>query len=212
MSADRKKLIVLISLVVLWAALFVMQRYPGQDPQPTVSPVVRRSRTRRAAASRPRPQKEKERSEMPRMRLGRIKRERPRYEREARNIFASIERSAFPKPPLKKPKAVPPPPPPPPDPFLIEAKKIKYLGFAKAKGRATAFLGVGKELVVVSETEVFGGRFRVKEVKEETVILSSLDGTKEVQLRLSPGPSTAPPSGGKKRGMLPGRKQRGKRP
>lgn len=199
MSADRKKLIVLISLVVVWALLIVIQRDPGRDLEPTVSPVVRRSRTRPKAVTRP--GREKGRSEMPRLTLGQIKRERPQYAREARNIFASIERTRFPTP--TKPKVAPPAPPPPPDPFLIEAKEIKYLGFAKAKGQATAFLGVGNEIMVVSEKEVFKGRFRVKAVKEEAVTLSSLDGTKEVQLRLSPRPSTAPPSGGKQRGKRP---------
>ncbi|MFQ6013738.1 MAG: hypothetical protein ACE5LS_08920 [Thermoplasmata archaeon] len=202
MSADRKKLIVLISLAVFWALLIVIQRYPGPGPEPTASPVVQRSRTEPKGVTRSRSQREKGRSEMLHLTLGHIKRERPQYAREVRNIFGSIERSAFPPAP-QKPKVAPPAPPPPPDPFLIEAKAIKYLGFAKAKGQATAFLGVGKEIMVVSEREVFKDRFRVKEVKEEAVILSSLDGTKEVQLRLSPRPSTAPPSG---------RKQRGKRP
>ncbi len=139
---------------------------------------------------------------MPRLTLGRIKRKRPRYEPQARNIFASIDHTTFPTPPPKKPQLAPPPPPPP-DPFLVQAKNIRYLGYAKADGQATAFLGVGNQVLVVSEKQVFGGRFRVKEVKEETVILSSLDGTKEVRLGLSPGPGVTPPSGEKQRGKRP---------
>lgn len=203
MSQDRKKLIALLSLLVLWAAIILAQRLQGRGFEPThVSPVPRQSRVQQGQAAT-HPRQAKERSEISRLTMGRIKRDRPRYVPEVRNIFASIDPSSFPPPSPQKPQVAPPPPPPAPDPFLEEAKKVRYLGYSKADGQATAFLGVGSEVLVVPETEVFGGRFRVKAIKEDTVILSSLDGTKEVRLGLSPGPGVAPPTRGKQRGKRP---------
>lgn len=118
---------------------------------------------------------------MPRLTLGPLNRVRPQYQHESHNIFASIDRSSLPSSLPEERKAVSSPPPPP-DPFLVDAKKIQYLGYAKAGDLATAFLAVGKEVLVISETEVFGGRFRLKEVKDNSVIVSSLDGRREVRL------------------------------
>ncbi|MGH7371222.1 MAG: hypothetical protein ACREJK_05195, partial [Candidatus Methylomirabilales bacterium] len=125
---------------------------------------------------------------MPRLKLARVERVRPPYEPEARNIFASIE----PSPPLPSALAAPSVPPPP-DPFLEEAKRVRFLGFATGEGKMMAFVTYGSELLVVPETEVIGSQLRVKEVKEDGILVTSLDGKKEIRLGLT-GPDVAPPS------------------
>ncbi|MGH7351476.1 MAG: hypothetical protein ACREJJ_03770 [Candidatus Methylomirabilales bacterium] len=134
---------------------------------------------------------------MPRLKLARVERVRPPYEPEARNIFASIE----PSPPLPSALAAPSVPPPP-DPFLEEAKRVRFLGFATGEGKMMAFVTYGSELLVVPETEVIGSQLRVKEVKEDGILVTSLDGKKEIRLGLT-GPDVAPPSTTTERGNQP---------
>jgi hypothetical protein len=132
--------------------------------------------------------------EMPRLKLARIERVRPPYEPESRNIFASIE------PSLPLPSALSAPPPP--DPFLEEAKRLRFLGFATAEGKMMAFVAYGGELLVVPETEVIGSQLRIKEVKEDGILVTSLDGKREIRLGLT-GPEVPPPSTTIQRGNQP---------
>ncbi|MFQ5801932.1 MAG: hypothetical protein ACE5JQ_03430 [Candidatus Methylomirabilales bacterium] len=208
MPRDRKKLFVLACLLIFWVALILMQWQQFRTSRPTqVSPPARRTAAQGGGSATPLRREAKKRSEMPRLKLGRIERVRPPFEPEFRNIFASIDHSsAFPSSPPPKPEAASasaPPPPAPPDPFIEEAKKVRFLGYAKADDRAMAFVAYGGEVLVIPEMEVFGGRFRVKEVKEDEVILSSLDGTKEVLVGLGPAAGPAAPRGEKQRGKKP---------
>jgi len=197
----KRKLIVLFCLVVFWIALIFVQRHRGQADRPTQGAAVlpATSTQREGPLAAPRRQT-KERMEMPRLKLARIERVRPPYEPESRNIFASIE----PSPPLPSALAAPSalPAPPPPDPFLEEAKRLRFLGFATAEGKMMAFVTYGDELLVVPETEVIGSKLRIKEVKEDGILVTSIDGKKEIRLGLT-GPEVPPPSTTIQRGNQP---------
>ncbi len=204
MPTHKRKLIVLFCLVVFWIALIFVQRHRGQAERPTQGAAVlpATSTQREGSLAAPRRQT-KERMEMPRLKLARIERVRPPYEPESRNIFASIE----PSPPLPSALAAPsalsaPSAPPPPDPFLEEAKRLRFLGFATAEGKMMAFVTYGGELLVVPETEVIGSQLRVKEVKEDGILVTSLDGKKEIRLGLT-GSDVPPPSTTRERGNQP---------
>ena len=140
---------------------------------------------------------------MPRLKLARIERVRPPYEPEARNIFASIEPSLPLPSALAAPSALSAPSaPPPPDPFLEEAKRLRFLGFATAEGKKMAFVAYGGELLVVPEREVIGSKLRIKEVKEDGILVTSLDGKNEIRLGLT-GPEVTTPSTTTERGNQP---------
>ncbi len=198
---DRKKLMVLVSLIIFWIGLILIQRYQDQGLRPTsVVSVLPDTSAPRGESVTPLTRQAKKRAEMPRLRLSQIQRVRPPFEPEIRNIFASIDRSSL----LARPKPTSPSPiPPPSDPFVEKAKRLRFIGYAKADDRTVAFVAYGNEVLVVPEAEVFGGQFRIKEIKEDAIIVSSLDGKKEVRLGLGPGPAGAPPGIEKHRGIKP---------
>lgn len=205
MPRDRKKLMVLVSLMIFWIGLMLIQRYQDQGlrPTPVVSVLPGTSAPRGESATRLTRQAKK-RAEMPRLRLSQIQRVRPPFEPEIRNIFASIDRSSLPSSPPARPKTTSTPPvPPPPDPFLEKAKTLRFVGYAKADGTTMAFVAYGNQILVVPETEAFGGLFRVKEVKEDAMIVSSPDGKKEVRVGLGPGLAGALSGIEKHRGIKP---------
>ena len=198
MSTHKRKLIVLFCLVAFWIALILVQRHRAQADRPTqgAAALPATSTQREGSLAAPRRQT-KGRMEMPRLKLARIERVRPPYEPEARNIFASIEPSLPLPSALSAPSA-----PPPPDPFLEEAKQLRFLGFATAEGKMMAFVAYGGELLVVPETEVIGSQLRIKEVKEDGILVTSLDGKREIRLGLT-GPEVPPPSTTIQRGNQP---------
>jgi hypothetical protein len=77
------------------------------------------------------------------------------------------------------------PPPPPPDPFQEEARQLRYVGFLLRDGTATAFIVQGKEVHTIPVNGSLGSRFRVREIKEDAVLLSSPSGDKMVRLPLN---------------------------
>lgn len=199
MTGEKKKWIALGCLVVFWLVLIVMQRSQERGTRPTAVSSPRKAGDVRRAASTARVHKPgKGRTEIPRLELSQLERPRPPFEPETRNIFASIEPSpVFPSIPQV---AITPSLPPPPDPFIEESNKIRFLGFAEAEGKITAFVSYDGEVLVVARAEVFGDLFRVRAVDEDTLILNSTDGTKEVRLEMQSAPESTPPR----------RRQRGK--
>jgi hypothetical protein len=106
--------------------------------------------------------------------------------------------------------SVPPPPPPPPrqalgpfgaaqpalpppDPFQEEAKQLRYVGFLRSGNVLTAFIVQGQEVYTVPVGGMVGGRFRVAEVQEESLLLTSPSGDKQARLELSTTAGTAAP-------------------
>ncbi|MFQ5848656.1 MAG: hypothetical protein ACE5IQ_13420 [Candidatus Methylomirabilales bacterium] len=195
MSPDRKKLIVLVCLVIFWIGLILVRRAPMQGRRQTpVSSMSRGASARRSGPATSSRRQAKKRAEMPRLKLSRIERVRPSFEPKVRNIFGAIEPSPAPPRSLRPTSAPTPAPPPPPDPFLEEAKKLRFLGYAEAGGTPRAFIVYGGEVLVVPKAKVFGSQFRLKAVKEDTMLVTSLDGTKEILLELGQGPGGALPS------------------
>ena len=197
-STHKRKLIVLFCLVAFWIALILVQRHRAQADRPIQGAAALPATTTQREGPMAAPRRQmKERTEMPRLKLARIERIRPPYEPEVRNIFASIEASSpFPSA-LAAPSA-----PPPPDPFLEEAKRLRFLGFATAEGKVMAFVAYGGELLVVPEREVIGSKLRIKEVKEDGILVTSLDGKNEIRLGLT-GPEVTTPSTTTERGNQP---------
>ncbi|MFQ5848655.1 MAG: hypothetical protein ACE5IQ_13415 [Candidatus Methylomirabilales bacterium] len=203
MSPDRKKLIVLVCLVIFWLGLILVRRPREQGLQPSQEAfVLQGPSAQRPGAATSRRRQLKKRVEMPQLKLSRIERVRPPFDPEVRNIFASIDRSSL-RPPLPPGPHATAPTLPHPDPFLAEAKKLRFIGYAKAEGTVMAFVGYGSEVLVVPERQVFGGQFRIKEVQENTILVTSLDGTKEVVLGLNARLSTGRSSSEEQRGKQP---------
>lgn len=192
MSTDKRKLIVLFCLVAFWIALILVQRHRAQADRPIQGAAALSATTTQRDEPMAAPRRQmKDRTEMPRLKLARIDRIRPPYEPEVRNIFASIE----PSPPLPSAPSLS-------DPFLEETKRLRFLGFATAEGKKMAFVAYGGELLVIPETEVIGSKLRIKEVKEDGILVTSLDGKNEIRLGLT-GPDVAPPSTTTERGNQP---------
>jgi hypothetical protein len=196
-----RKLIALFCLVALWIIIILVQRHRGEADRPIQeAAALPATPTQREGPMAAPHRQTKERGEMPRLKLARIERVRPPYEPEARNIFASIEPSPHLLSALAAPSALATPPPP--DPFLEEARQLRFLGFATAEGKMMAFVAYGGELLVVPETEVIGNKLRIKQVKEDAILVTSIDGKREIRLGLT-APEVAPPSTTTKKGNEP---------
>jgi hypothetical protein len=180
-GSARVKLIVLGALAVFWGALlFGRGLLPGD--RPAAAPPETKEATPRVA---PKPA-------FPRLKRELIEAERPPYPPEGQSLFSA------PPPPPPPPRAAtaapnggpgaPPaqPPAPPPDPFQEGAKQLKYLGFLRSGGTATAFIIQGPDLYTVATGEVIAGRFRVVEVQDDAVVLTSPAGDKQVRVLLAP--------------------------
>lgn len=186
MRGNRGKALLLCGLLILWAVILFIRWRPAEAPRrahPTTPPPAR--------TRVPGPKL----AEVPRLKIEVLERPRHPFESKFHNIFASIDQPAFPSTLPVTPEASAPPPP---DPFREEAKRLRLLGFAKADGQVTAFVAYGAEIFLAPEAGVIAGRFRVKEVLEDAVIVSSPDGAKEVRVDLNPGAGSMPPMGGQK--------------
>ncbi len=113
---------------------------------------------------------------------------------------SSIFRVPPPPPPVRPVEVVrpaAPPPPPPSDPFQEAAKQLRFLGFMQAGETVTALISQGSEVHVVSVRGVLANRFRVARVTEESALLPSPEGDRQVRLSLQEG--TPPGAPGAKR-------------
>ena len=175
MRSTRKKFLVLAALVGVWVLIFGLRR--SDEPVRTSAPPQTGARPARTSAgpSAATPRLKAELANLP----------RAPYPSEVHNIFSP------PPPPLPPPpQAVRPPGPaqpavPPPDPFQEEAKQLRYVGFLRSGNVLTAFIVQGQEIHSVPVGDLLGGRFRVAEVQEESVLLASPAGDKQVRLELS---------------------------
>jgi hypothetical protein len=179
MQTPRAKIVILVVLLGVWAAVFFLRR-PGDTPvSPGSAPVQASPRAGRAAAGG---------SGTTGLKTELLNVPRAPYPSEVHNIFSNP-----PPPPPPVPSAMDAaaaaaaaaPPPPPPDPFQEEAKQLRYIGFLQSDGAATAFLVRGQEVYTASVGELAGGRFRIMEVRDESVLLGSPAGDKQVRLSLA---------------------------
>ena len=169
MDVKKKHLLILVALLGAWGLIFAF-RSPG-------GPASRREV--RAAVARPTRTPAAQGGGLPRLKTGLLELPRPAYPPEVQNIFGTPP--SPPRPPLA---AVTPPAPPPPDPFQEEAKRLRYVGFLDAGNTKLAFVVQGQEVHTVEVGATFSARFRVQAITEDAVLLSSLDGDKQVRLPL----------------------------
>ena len=182
MRSTRTKVLILVGLLAVWAFIVFLRR--PTEPPARSGPAQVGPRAARAAGAA---------SGVPRLKADLIKMPRAPYPSEVQNIFSS------PPPPAPPPQAAPPaagpatpPPAPPPDPFQEEAKQLRYIGFLQAGNAATAFLVRGQEVHTVPVGGLVGGRFRVMEVRDDSVLLASPAGDKEIRLSLASETGAAP--------------------
>ena len=125
----------------------------------------------------------------PTLRLDLLDRPLPPLTAEGKNLFASVV-----PPPPPPPKAAPAAAaaPPPPDPFLEEARKLRLVAVMQENGQAVAFIADGNDVHTVKKNDVIRSRFLVKDVGDDTVMVSQPNGEKEVRLALTPPGGAAP--------------------
>jgi hypothetical protein len=173
MRSARMKILILVALVGIWALIFGLHR--SDEPEQTRLPQTG-ARSVRAPAGPT--------TNIPRLKAELVNLPRAPYPSEVQNIFS------LPPPPPPPPQAVAAPGPvqpvlPPPDPFQEEAKQLRYVGFLRSGDVLTAFIIQGQEVHTVPVGGMLSGRFRVAEVQEENVLLTSPSGDKQARLDLS---------------------------
>jgi hypothetical protein len=183
MRSARMKILILVALVGIWALIFGLHR--SDEPGQTMPPPQTGARPVRAPAGPS--------TNIPRLKVELVNLPRAPYPSEVQNIF-----SVPPPPPPPPPQAVAPPGAaqpavPPPDPFQEEAKQFRYVGFLRSGGVLTAFIIQGQEVHTVPVGGMLSGRFRVAEVQEESVLLTSPSGDKQARLDLSATTAGAAP-------------------
>jgi hypothetical protein len=187
------KLTILVILVAVWAGIFFL-RQPGEPPPRTGTPQAE-SRTPRAAARG---------GAAPKLRTDLLNVARAPYPADVQNIF-----SAPLPPPAPPAQTAGPgilavaPAPPPPDPFQEEAKQLRYVGFLRSGSSNTAFIIRGQEVHTVPVGAMLGERFRVAEVQDDGVVLTSPTGDKKVRLSLAADSVGIPQAPGAPDGMAP---------
>ena len=175
MRSTRTTVLVLAALVGVWALIFGLRR--SDEPVQTSVPPQTAARPARTSASPS--------ATTPRLKAELVNLPRAPYPSEVQNIFSA---APPPPPPLPPPAVGPPgsaqPALPPPDPFQEEAKQLRYVGFLKSGNVLTAFIVQGQAVHTVPVGGMLHGRFRVAEVQEESVLLTSPSGDKQARLGL----------------------------
>lgn len=196
MRSTRTKIVILVALVAIWVAV-VFLRQPGEPPVRTGA-TQPDTRVPRAAARG---------GATPTLRTDLLRVARAPYPADVQNIF-----SAPPPPPPPPVTSAGPsalataPSPPPPDPFQEEAKQFRYVGFLRSGSANTAFIIRGQEVHTVPVGAMLGERFRVADVQDDGVVLTSPAGDKQVRLSLAADSSmTGPRAPGAPDGMAPPR-------
>jgi hypothetical protein len=180
MRSVRGKLIILVALGLVWALIFVTRR-PSEPP----------ARAGAQAASRPARAPAGPSGTTPRLKVELLNLPRAPYPSEEHNIFGT---PPPPPPPSRPPESTQSTAPvaPPPDPFQEEAKQLRFVGFLRDGGTATAFIIQGQQVHTVAVGDLVAGRFRVADVGEDFVVLASPGGDKQVRLPLATETGSAP--------------------
>jgi hypothetical protein len=178
MRTLKGKALLLLLLLVAWGAIFALRR-PAEPPG---SPAGEAERARAARTPTAQP------GGLPALKVELLKIPRPPYPAEVQSIFGAPP----PPPPVRSAAeaaraaaAAAAPPATPPDPFQEEAKQLRYVGFLQSDGTTLAFIIRGQELHTVPVGGAVGGQFRVREVREDAVLLASPSGDRQLRLPLS---------------------------
>lgn len=178
--SPKRNLYLLIALVGIWGLVFAVR-----SPWETAS-----RREVRAGTDRPVRAPASQGGGIPRLKTGLLDLPRPAYPPEVQNIFGT------PPPPPPPPQAAgASPAPPPPDPFQEEGSRLRYVGYLDAGKSKQAFIVQGQEVHTVEVGATFSARFRVQAITEDAVLLSSLDGVKQIRLPLASDAGSRPQAG-----------------
>ncbi len=186
MRAHTGKLVLLIALLGLWAALFAL-RQPPPPPTRPAPPQAAAGSGRTAGAPG---------GGLPRLKTELLRLPPPAHTPEAQNIFGEPPPPSLPAQAAAAAgaaaAAAPAAPAPPPDPFLEGAKAFRYVGYLQRGTAMTAFIVQGPHVYTLPVDGTIEGRYRVQAITEDSVVLSSVGGDKQVRLALTPG-ATPPP-------------------
>lgn len=170
MGSTRTKTVLLVALLVAWGAILGVRHFTTPPPPPVRTSGTESVRTPVAQGGG-----------LPRLKAELLNVPRPPVPTQVQNIFGNVQ-----PPPLTEVARAPvspvPAPPPPPDPFLEEAKRLRYLGYIEYEAKRKALILQGQDIHMLEAGEAFGGLFRVKSVTDEYVLLVSPDGSKETRL------------------------------
>jgi hypothetical protein len=183
MRAHTGKLVLLIALLGLWAALFALRQSPS-PPARTAPP--------RSTAGAPG-------GGLPRLKTELFRLPPPVYTRETQNIFGEPPPPSGPSQAAAAAAVAAAPAAaaaaagaPPPDPFLEGAKGLRYVGYLQRGSAMTAFIVQGQHVYTLAVNGTIEGRYQVRAIAKDSVILSSVGGDKQVRLALTQG-GTPPP-------------------
>ncbi len=151
---------------------------------------------------------------MPRLKAELLDLPRPPYPSEIHNIFGAPPPPPPPPPSAARPAgpvgaaAAAPPPPPPPDPFVEEAKQLRFVGYLRTGSALTAFIVRGQEIHSLDVGNMLQGRYKVQAITEDEVVLASPQGDKQVRLAIVPAgtagrPAPPAPTPTPPRGFIP---------
>lgn len=179
MKPTRRQWALLAFLILVWAGLLLARWGRSSPPAPPAGAPPRARVEARAVKATAAP---------PRLRIELLRAPGASLPETPKNLFAAVVEPPPPPPPPPKPGGAAPAPiaAPPPDPFLEGLKGLKFLGFARERGRTLAFLSRGGEFLTVEEKEPFLNQYLVARITEDSVILTTPDGSREARLTLSP--------------------------
>jgi hypothetical protein len=174
MDSRKRNVLILAGLLGVWGLIFTFRPPWGSPPRPEArvkAPAHPQSPAARGGG-------------LPRLKRELLNLPAPAYPPEVQNIFGSLP-AAQPPQAAVVPGTLAPPPPPPPDPFQEEAKRLRYVGFLLTGERTVAFIVASSEVHTVEVGATIKERFRVQAITEDALLLSSVDGVKQVRLPLA---------------------------
>ncbi len=182
LGANGRRILLMV-LLGLWILLMI-SRWPSHQPSAVRAAVSPAAKAPGSPSGAP-------------LLLPRLKRElvdlpQAPYTPEITNLFRVPPPPPPPMRPVEVVRPAGPPPSPPPDPFQEAAKQLRFLGFMQVGETLTALISQGSETHIVSVGDVLAARFRVASVTEESILLTSPEGDRQVRLALQEG---APPGG-----------------
>ncbi len=180
----RTQVIALIAGLLVWAGAFSWRATQPSSVPPAARTVEAHGRAEASpekwsGSARKGPAKT---AALPALRLDLLEHPLPLLRAEVTDLFASALPPPAPPPPPIPPKAAAPPAP---DPFLEEARKLRVVAILQEDGQTVAFIADGNDVHTIKQGDVIRSRFRIKNLNDDTVVVSQPDGQKEVRLELT---------------------------
>lgn len=181
MPPERKRLVVLLTVLVGLLAVAGYQYWPSSAPEAVAARQVARAGGRASSPAT---------IAAPDVHLGALSEERPRPEGDPeRNLFRFKARAQPPRPVAVAREVAPPPPQPqgPPPPPALPPISMRFIGLLEAAEPAQkiAILTDGRGIYQGREGDIIEGRFRILKIGVESVDMAYLDGRGRQTIRLS---------------------------